>query len=183
MIAIRRVDSTRANLYAPPPPTVPAIEPDTRGQTTIREILAAHRELETCNQCHREIDPPGFALESFNPIGGFRTHYRVSGGELKFGDFTVPAPPKQGLPVDPSGVTADGKEFSGIEEFKQRLLDQKEQVARNFVSRLVVYSTGAEIQFADRQQIEAILDRTREDDFPARDIIHQVVQSNLFTNL
>lgn len=166
----------------PPPPSVGSIEPDTRGKTTIREILAAHRNIETCNKCHREIDPPGFAMESFNPIGGFRTHYRASGGELKFGDFTVPAPFKKGLPVDPSGVTAGGKEFSGIEEFKQHLLDEKEQVARNFISQLVVYSTGGEIQFADREEIQAILVRTRKDDFPMRDIIHEVVQSKLFRN-
>ena len=55
----------------PPPPTIGSIEPNTRGKTTIRQILAAHRNNETCNKCHREIDPPGFALESFDPIGGF----------------------------------------------------------------------------------------------------------------
>ena len=167
---------------ASPPPAVGSIEPDTRGQTTIREILAAHRDIETCNKCHREIDPPGFALESFNPIGGHRTHYRVSGGELKFGDFTVPAPYKQGLAVDASGVTADGKEFAGITEFKQHLLDQKDQVARNFVSQLLVYSTGAEIQFADREEIETILERTRKDDYRIKDLIHEVAQSKLFRN-
>ncbi|MBP85576.1 MAG: hypothetical protein CMJ64_02490 [Planctomycetaceae bacterium] len=166
----------------PPPPLEASIEPDTRGKTTIREILAAHREIETCNTCHREIDPPGFAMESFNPIGGFRTHYRASGGELKFGDFNVPAPFKKGPPVDASGVTADGKEFSGINEFKQHLLNEKEQVAKHFISQLVVNSTGGEIQFADREEIEAILKRTRKDDFPVRDIIHEVVQSKLFRN-
>ena len=132
---------------SPPPPGVGSIEPDTRGQTTIREILTAHRKIESCNQCHREIDPPGFAMESFDPIGGFRTYYRASGGELKFGDLTVAAPPRQGPPVDPSGVTADGKDFSGIDEFKRLLLDQKEPVARNFISQLVVYATGGEIEF------------------------------------
>ncbi len=167
---------------AAPPPAVGSIEPDTRGKTTIRQILAAHRDIESCNKCHRAIDPPGFAMESFDPIGGFRTRYRVSGGERTFGGFTSFLPPKQGPAVDPSGVTADGKKFAGIEEFKQHLLEQKEQVARNFVSQLVVYSTGGEIQFADRQEIEAILNRTREDDFPVRDILHEVVQSKLFRN-
>lgn len=167
---------------APPPPGVGSIEPDTRGQTTIREILAAHREIESCNQCHREIDPPGFAMESFDPIGGFRTHYRVSGGEQKFGDVTLPSPPKPGLPVDASGVTSDGKKFAGIEEFKRHLLEQKEQVARNFISQLVVYSTGGEIQFADREEISAIVNQTRGGDFPVRDIIHEVVQSKMFRN-
>ncbi len=167
---------------SPPPPGVGSIEPDTRGQTTIREILTAHRKIESCNQCHREIDPPGFAMESFDPIGGFRTYYRASGGELKFGDLTVAAPPRQGPPVDPSGVTADGKDFSGIDEFKRLLLDQKEPVARNFISQLVVYATGGEIEFADREEIDAILSRTRDDDFPVKDIIHQVIQSKMFRN-
>jgi hypothetical protein len=163
---------------SPPPPTVGSIEPDTRGKTTIREILAAHRDTETCNKCHREIDPPGFALESFDPIGGFRTKYRATGGGV-FSFFTQNTY-QNGPDVDSSGVTADGKEFTGISGFKQHLLDQQELIAKHFISQLIVYSTGGEIQFADREEVEAVLDRTREDDFPVRDIIHEVVQSNLF---
>ena len=165
---------------APPPPSVGSIEPDTRGKTTIREILAAHRNIETCNTCHRKIDPPGFALESFDPIGGFRSNYRANATPGPFSFFLGNRTYKRGPVVDPSGVTADGKEFLGITEFKQLLLNEKEQVARNFISRLVVYATGGEIQFADRDEIESLLDRTREDDFPVRDIIHNVVQSRLF---
>lgn len=167
---------------SPPPPGIGSIEPDTRGKTTIREILESHREIETCNQCHNEIDPPGFALESFDPIGGFRKRYRADGGTSTFGGFVTKNPPRRGPEVDPSGVTSDGKPFSGIEEFKQHLLADKEQIARNFISRLAVYATGAEIQFADREKIEAILKRTAANDYPVRDIIHEVVQSELFRN-
>ena len=60
----------------PPPPNIPAVEPDVRGATTIREQLAKHRSDATCASCHAKIDPPGFALESFDVIGGFRTRYR-----------------------------------------------------------------------------------------------------------
>jgi hypothetical protein len=165
---------------SPPPPSVGSIEPDTRGQTTIRQILDAHRNIETCAKCHREIDPPGFALESFDPIGGFRTNYRATGPGL-FG-FLSQSTYHAGPKVDPSGTTADGKKFSGIEEFKWHLLSEKEQIAHNFVSQLVVYSTGGEIQFADREEVGAILGRTRENDFLIRDIIHEVVQSRLFRN-
>ena len=167
---------------APPPPDVGSIEPDTRGKTTIRESLAAHREMESCNQCHREIDPPGFALESFDPIGGYRTHYRASGGEQTFGGFTTKLPPKQGPRVDPSGTTTDGKEFSGIDEFKQHLMTHKKQIARNFISQMIVYSTGGEIQFADREEIEAILNRAENNNYLVRDILHEVVKSKLFRN-
>ena len=74
----------------------------------------------------------------------------------------------------------DGQEFAGIEEFKQHLLTEKEQVARHFVSQLMVYATGGEIQFADRAEIEAILQHAQPADFPMRDLLHAVVQSKLF---
>lgn len=164
---------------SPPPPSVGSIEPDTRGKTTIREILAAHRDIETCNQCHRSIDPPGFALESFDPIGKYRTSYRANAKPSFFnGGKTY----KRGPKVDPSGITADGKKFSGIQQFKQHLLDEQEQIAKNFVSKLVVFATGGELQFADRDALEEILAKTRKDEFLVRDIIHQVVQSELFRN-
>ena len=165
---------------SPPPPNVGSIEPDTRGKTSIREILLAHRENESCNQCHQEIDPPGFALECFDPIGGFRKRYRKSRGEATFGDYTVKLPPAQGLPVDASGTTASGDAFSGIAEFKQLLLADQELVISNFISQLIVFSTGGEIQFADRAVIDEILASTRKANFPVRDIIHAVVQSRLF---
>ena len=91
------------------------------------------------------IDPPGFALESFDPIGGFRKRYRVSGGMIPFNGNTFPAPFKQGAPVDASGVTPGGDAFSGIEEYKALLLEREiDQVARHLVSQLLVYATGAE---------------------------------------
>src|SRR5205823_2078353 len=60
----------------PPPGDVPAIEPDVTGATTIREMLAKHRDNATCAACHAQIDPPGFALESFDVIGGWQKRYR-----------------------------------------------------------------------------------------------------------
>src|SRR5581483_10814513 len=60
----------------PPPPGTPVIEPDIRGATTVREQLAKHRSQESCAVCHRNIDPPGFALESFDVMGGYRDRYR-----------------------------------------------------------------------------------------------------------
>ena len=52
----------------PPPPNIGSIEPDTQGTTTIREELAAHRNTAICNSCHKNIDPPGFAMESFDAV-------------------------------------------------------------------------------------------------------------------
>jgi len=167
----------------PPLPNVGSIEPDTRGKTTIRETLAAHRNSETCARCHREIDPPGFALESFDPIGGFRTRYRAtSGRQIPFQSILRFKAYNLGPRVDASGVTAEGKKFSGIVEFKKHLLEQQDQIAHHFISQLIVYATGAEIQFADREQVAEIAKQTRQEGYPVRTIIHKIVQSTLFRN-
>src|SRR5262249_54828809 len=63
----------------PPPASVPAVEPDIRGATTIRDQLARHRTQPSCNACHRNIDPAGFALESFDVMGAWRERYRSVG--------------------------------------------------------------------------------------------------------
>ena len=167
----------------PPPPGIAGLEPDTRGTTTIREQLDAHRSNPVCANCHRTIDPPGFALESFDPIGGFRTTYRASGGEVDRGDGRmVPAPYTEGLPVDPSGVTPAGDAFAGIREYKELLGREVDQIARHLASNLLTFSTGAEIEFADRDSVERIVEQGRAEGHPVRKMIHRVVQSDLFRN-
>ena len=182
---IPRGNFVLANLLgqpAPPPPeSVTALEPDTRGATTIREQLAKHRNEPVCNSCHRVIDPPGFALESFDPIGGFRTHYRADGGSGTTAEgYEYRMPYKQGLPVDASGITSDGEPFAGIEEYKRLLQRDVEQVARHLVSQLLVYSTGAEIEFADRDGVEDVVEKLSDDGYPFRTMIHEVTKSDLF---
>lgn len=167
----------------PPPPGIPGLEPDTRGTTTIREQLDAHRTNAVCASCHRKIDPPGFALEAFDPIGGYRTRYRASGGPdiPTGGGFTRPAPYTEGLPVDSSGVTPEGEPFASIRDYKHLLLQREvEQVARHITSALLVFATGAEIEFADRDTVERIIEQERDHGFPVRTIVHHIVQSDLF---
>ena len=167
----------------PPPPGVGSIEPDTRGATTIREILAKHQTVEACAVCHRRIDPPGFALECFDPVGTFRTRYRISKGVKRTADVGLRflhKDYKPGLQVDCSGQTGDGFTFTDIRDFKQHLMESKEQVGRNLVSLLITFATGAEIQFADRQEVEAILHRHEAANYPLRRLIHEVVRSRMF---
>ena len=167
----------------PPPPGVGSIEPDTRGATTIRETLAKHQTVEACAVCHRRIDPPGFALECFDPVGTFRTRYRISKGIKRTADAGLRFLHKDYDPggrVDCSGQTEDGFTFTDIRDFKQHLMKSKEQVARNLVSLLITFATGAEIQFADRQEVEAILHRHEAANYPLRRLIHEVVSSRMF---
>jgi hypothetical protein len=169
----------------PPPPGIGAIEPDTRGATTIRETLVKHQEVETCAVCHRRIDPPGFALECFDPIGNFRTRYRNSKDVKRTAQVGLRFLHKDyefGPRVDTTGVTADGIEFNGIRDYKNHLLTSKEQVARNLVSLLITFATGGEIEFADRDEVERILLAAKDNGYPIRSLIHHVVTSRLFRN-
>lgn len=162
----------------PPPPNVGGVEPDTRGTTTIRDQLEAHRDSPICAGCHRNIDPPGFALEAFDPIGGFRSQYRFVG---TFSETMQTAPYELGLPVDASGITTDGASFGGFADYQQVLLDNEmDAISYNLASQLITFSTGASIEFSDRDVVNEILSSTKEQNYPLRTMIHKVVASDLF---
>ncbi len=168
-----------------PPPGVPAIEPDIRGAVTIRQQLDKHRADPGCASCHRKIDPPGFALENFDVMGGWRTRYRA------FAEAVKPEPGiglsgqrfafHYGPTVDAAGARAGGRTFRDIREFRELLLTQAEQtVAHNLVSQLATYATGAPVGFADRKQVDAIIKATRPSGYGVRSIVHGIVASDLF---
>lgn len=161
-----------------PPADVEAIEPDIRGATTIREQLAKHRDVESCASCHRKIDPPGFALESFDVIGGWRDHYRATGEPREINGRRVRY--WNGPAVDPADALPDGRQFRNIDEYKQLILEDKDQLARNLTEKLLAYSTGAAPTHADKPQIEAIVHRLRDKNYGFKALIHEIVQSPLF---
>jgi mono/diheme cytochrome c family protein len=169
---------------SPPPPPVPAVEPDLRGQKTIREQLAKHRDQASCATCHAKIDPPGFALESFDVMGGWRDRYRAIAEkpqrEKGIGKDGQPFAFRFGPPVDCSGQMADGRKFSDIREFKRVLMTDESQIARNLIRQLIVYATGEPVGFGDREQVEQILEQTRPSGHGLRDLVHAIVQSDLF---
>ena len=167
-----------------PPPNIPAIEPDIKGATTIREQLAQHRDNEACRSCHALIDPPGFALESFDVMGGWRDRYR------SLGKGTPVKSPINGhrpqfriaMEVDSSGETSDGESFRDIHDFKEILLQKERQIARNVVERLMAYATGTAVGFSDRAEVESILDKLEADGYRLRDMVISVVGSHAFQN-
>jgi len=163
-----------------PPEGVAAVEPDIRGATTIREQLAKHRSVESCAGCHIKIDPPGFALESFDVIGGWREYYRTSGNGKPVTIDNRRMPYLQGKPVDPSDAMPDGQKFRNIDEFKQLLLLEKDQVAKSLAAKLVAYATGAPVRESEQTKIDAIVAKIRAKDYGFRSLIHEIVLSDLF---
>lgn len=169
----------------PPPPGIPAVEPDIRGATTIRQQLEKHRSQASCATCHDKIDPAGFALESFDVLGGWRDHYRALGGGEKakgFGKNGQPFDFRPGQPVDPAGTLPDGRVFTDISSLKKLLLKDEVKIARNLAKQLTVYATGAPVRFSDRPALEAILAEARSKEYGVRSLIHALVQSPLFLN-
>jgi len=167
----------------PPPPSVGAIDPDTRGATTVREQLDKHRNSASCAACHAKIDPAGFALESFDPIGGYRTRYRSTGK----GD----APPekdravwkvnyKLGPAVDASGALPDGRAFKDVNELAALLTQDPARLARAFVAHLSRYATGTEVSYADRAEIARIVASTTSKQHGIRSLIHALAESRMF---
>ena len=96
----------------PPPPSVEAVEPDIRGAVTIRQQLEKHRTNASCAFCHRKMDPPGFALESFDVMGGYRERYRAVSDKLApvrgYGMNGQAFAFHYALPVDSAGELPDG---------------------------------------------------------------------------
>ncbi len=168
----------------PPPPGIPTIDPDTRGATTIRAQLDKHRADPSCASCHTKMDPPGFALEAFDVIGGFRERYRSLGkGEVsgvKYFDGFVPRF-RLGPAVDPTGELHDGRAFADVRELRRHLLAQPDALALNLAQQLVAYATGAAPTYADRRALARVLDQTRsQNNHGVRSLIHAIAQSELF---
>ena len=172
------------NIIPPPPAGVPALDPDTRGATTIREKLEKHRSDTRCAGCHAKIDPPGFALESFDVIGGFRDRYRSlsAGNTLVDFHFDSGFNPRVRLnqPVDPSGQLPTGEPFQNLSEFQALLLRQPEALAANMTRQLLMYATGSEPHYSDRREITRILALTKPNNYGIRSIIDAIVQCELF---
>ena len=132
------------------------------------------------------MDPPGFALESFDVMGGFRERYRavsdkvppvkgygVNGQAFKF---------HYALPVDSAGDLPDGRPFKDVRELKKLLVQDEGPIARNLVQQLTIFATGAPARFSDRAEIEKILGQAKASQYGVRGIVHEIVQSELFRN-
>lgn len=128
----------------------------------MRDLLAKHRDNAGCFECHRKIDPLGFALESFDPIGAWRTNYSKT------------------LPIDTSGELPGGQKFEDVAGLKRVLSERKEQFARMLTERLLTYACGRRMETLDRPAIDGILAATKPQNFPLRDVIEQVVTSATF---
>ncbi len=147
---------------APPPEDVPAIDPDVRGAKSMRDLLTKHRESPACYECHQKIDPLGFALENFDPIGCWRMEY------------------ENGTKIDSSGVLPSGEAFHDLAGLKAVLVERQAFFARMLTEKLFAYACGRRVEPLDRPAITKLSAELRESGYPMRTLIEQIVASELF---
>jgi len=151
----------------PPPANVPPLQPAAEGKDdnkTLRERFAVHRENTACAGCHARLDPLGFALENFDPVGRWRDKY------------------ENGRQVDSSGVLFRKYKFSNVVEFKDAILAEKDRFARAFAEHMLSFALGREATAADATALDLITTRTKAADYRLQTLIHEVTQSAPFVS-
>ena len=145
---------------SPPPPNVPPIEPDIRGATTIRQQLEKHRSVQACADCHAKIDPLGFALEAYDPIGHFRGTYPNGAAIDTIGEY-------RGQPVNsPADIRA-------------YFIQHPDLLAQNLAHRLLVYALGRPLGFADQPALRRLQAEWKTKGHTLRELIHLIAASEL----
>ena len=154
----------------PPPNDVPAIEADISGATSLRERLAKHRADKICAECHRKIDPLGFSLESFDPIGRWRSKY--------------PEPTKKGVSapkVDASGEFLSGEIYEDFTGFKKIIRETREDLfTRHLISEFLSYGTGRLMEPSDEFLIDDLLEKVKKDGLGLRTLLTESLTSGIF---
>lgn len=146
----------------PPPPDVEPIEPDTRGVSSIRELMEKHRENPTCYECHRKMDPLGLAMENFDHVGAWRDRYSKS------------------LPIDSKGEMPDGFALKGAEGIRDYLMERPDRFTRCLTEKLLVYALGRRLSFIDRDDIDRIVSTLPDQRYGLRELVHQTVAADAF---
>ena len=139
-------------------------EEETARDLTLRERFAAHRERADCAGCHEQLDPLGFVLENFDPVGRWRDQY------------------ENGRKVDSSGTLFRKYEFKDIVEFKEAVLAEKDRFTRAFSEHLLAFALGREITPADSPALDAVVARGVAADYRLKALIHGVTQSGPFVS-
>lgn len=151
----------------PPPPPPANVEQindggDKSQAKSFRELLKIHAdESSTCAGCHGKMDPLGFALDNFNPIGQWERE-------------------RKGEKIDASGKLPDGREVDGVQALRKILLDDKERFARNLTEQMMIYALGRDLDYYDRPAIARILEKVKSEDYRMRSLILGVVESHPF---
>jgi hypothetical protein len=150
----------------PPPPDVPVLNERQKGDNklTLRQQLEKHRAKAECSSCHARMDPLGFGLENFDPLGRWRTE-------------------QAGQPVDSSGVLPSGEQFQGPVELKKLLLEKRRsEFLRNLSRKTLGYALGREVTRADMLVVRDCVQALEQGEFRSARLFESIVLSYPFTH-
>jgi hypothetical protein len=150
----------------PPPPDVPEVDlTDPKIlEMTLKERIADHRNKPACISCHAKIDPWGIAFENYDALGVYRTKIKNK-------------------PVDATSALFNKQELAGMEGLKRYLLtDRQDQFARAMVRKMTAYALGRPMSFSDRADIDSLAVQFRNDGDRLGDLIHLIINSNIFNS-
>jgi hypothetical protein len=162
---------------SPPPPDVEPINPDVRGAKTMRELLEKHRSVQACADCHAKIDPYGFPLEYFDPVGGYRPTYYRSRFWKKSIQTTQLFP---ATPIDGTSILTSGEKVYGPRSLRKALLAKKDLLAINLTEKLMTYGSGREITLRDKNEAREIANSILSENAGFQDLIVKVATSKAF---
>ena len=168
------------NLYnekIEPPADILINEPDIRGTTTIREAILKHQQLESCARCHSKIDPLGFALEYYDPVGRKRSEYRhVEELPVEREGTTFTRKLKfTKVPIEAAMKLPNGLEVRDLPTLKAALMVDKERIFKGIIGKLISYAHGREVTRADRPYIDAVFKSAAKQNNSLRTAIHAIV--------
>ena len=81
--------------------------------------------------------------------------------------------------INPAGELPDGRAFKDANEFKQRLLEDRDMVARAFIEHLCSYGLRRVLTFDDQDDLNAIQAEAKKSNYQIKDIVRAVAMSEL----
>jgi hypothetical protein len=150
----------------PPPPDVAALPDDNMAKDkpltgTLRQRLEQHRKDPACASCHKRMDPIGFGMENYDPIGAWRN----ADGELA---------------IDAASEMPDGTKFSGPAGIKKYLMGKKGQFVHAFSERMLTYALGRGVEGNDKCNVDAVAKRVTQNGYKFSSLVKAVVTSEPF---
>lgn len=177
-----------------PPAEVPALT-DSAGESaekalSIAELLAKHRTVESCNDCHARLDPWGIPFEEYNAIGKYQPRVPQNGARVRgfrkdedknLSGYRAYLDSINTVKVFAEAQVPNGPKINGMRELKAYLLAERESdIVKNVIHRLLEYGSGRELTYRDRFAVQALCEQAKQNDFKFRDIIVAICQSDIF---
>jgi hypothetical protein len=158
---------------------------------TIKESIKEHRKDPKCASCHSRMDPFGLALENFDVLGRHRESYEklvktkttveiTSEGKTKKTEKTE-GKYEPTTKVESDAVHRDGRPIDGMEGLKKLMLEDKDEIARNILTKLSQYALGRRMNYADSEMIHRLLEASKKNDYKLRDLMLSIIVDESFT--